>query len=91
MRRFFALNGGEFGKDRGGVYYLASDTLEWESLETDYSGFLHRALCGDLDRFYQSVRWTGWREETSSINGEAVYSFYSFLWTEPQLPIEQRS
>lgn len=88
---FFALNGGEFGKDLGGIYYLAPDTLEWESLETNYSGFLHWALCGDLDLFYKSVRWTGWREETTSINGNVVYSFYPFLWTDPQLSMEQRS
>lgn len=88
---FFALNGGEFGKDIGNVYYLASDTLEWESLDTNYSGFLHWALCGDLDRFYQSVRWTGWREETSSMDSHTVYSFYPFLWTEPQLSVELRS
>jgi len=25
------------------------------------------------------------------MNGDAVYSFYPFLWTEPQLSIEQRS
>ena len=88
---FFALNGGEFGEDRGGVYYFAPDSLEWESLDTNYSGFLQWVLCGNLDRFYQSVRWTGWREETSEMNGDAVYSFYPFLWTEPQLSIEQRS
>jgi hypothetical protein len=88
---FFALNGGEFGEDRGGVYYFAPDSLEWESLGTNYSGFLQWVLCGNLDRFYQGVRWTGWHEETSGMNGDAVYSFYPFLWTEPQLPIEQRS
>ncbi|AUQ24840.1 DUF2625 domain-containing protein [Dickeya zeae] len=88
---FFALNGGEFGKDHGTVYYFAPDTLEWESLDTNYSGFLHWTLNGDLDLFYRSVRWTGWREETSSMNCDAVYSFYPFLWTEPQLSIAQRS
>ncbi|MGG6108945.1 DUF2625 family protein [Pantoea allii] len=88
---FFALNGGEFGNDIGVVYYLAPETLKWESLEVGYSGFLRWALCGDLDLFYQNVRWAGWREETSSISGDAVYSFYPFLWTEPQLSIKQRS
>lgn len=88
---FFALNGGEFGEDLGGIYYLAPDSLEWESLNTDYSGFLHWGLCGNLDLFYECVRWTGWREETSAMNGDAVYSFYPFLCTEPQLPIEHRS
>lgn len=88
---FFALNGGGLGKDLGGIYYLAPDTLEWESLDTNYSGFLHWALCGDLDLFYKNVRWTGWREETASMNCDLVYSFYPFLWTEQQLSIENRS
>lgn len=65
--------------------------MEWENPNTNYSDFLNWVLCGDLHRFYQSVRWTGWREERSAMNGGAVYSFYPFLWTEPQLPIERRS
>ena len=28
---FFALNGGELGKDLGGIYYFAPDTLEWRA------------------------------------------------------------
>ncbi|NIG77739.1 DUF2625 domain-containing protein [Klebsiella sp. Ap-873] len=88
---FFALNGGEFGEDRGGVYYLPPDTLEWESLDTNYSGFLHWALCGDLNLFYKNVRWTDWREDTTSMNGDLVYSFYPYLWSAPQLSIDQRS
>lgn len=88
---FFALNGGEFGEDRGGVYYFAPDSLKWESLDTNYSGFLQWVLCGSLKQFYQSVRWTGWHEETSEMKGDTVYSFYPFLWTEPQMPVEQRS
>ncbi|NIL26890.1 DUF2625 domain-containing protein [Yersinia massiliensis] len=88
---FFALNGGEFGEDRGGVYYLAPDSLEWENLDMSYSGLLNWALHGNLDRFYQSVRWAGWREEISAMCGNKVYSFYPYLWTEPKLPIEQRS
>lgn len=88
---FFALNGGELGKDLGGIYYFAPDTLEWESLDTHYSGFLHWALCGDLDLFYKNVRWTGWREEMALMNCNLVYSFYPFLWTEQQLSVEKRS
>jgi len=88
---FFALNGGEFGEDIGGVYYLAPDSLEWENLDINYSGLLQWAIRGNLEQFYQSMRWEGWREETSSMCGDTVYSFYPFLWTELKLPIEQRS
>ncbi|MBY4890628.1 DUF2625 domain-containing protein [Pantoea sp. DY-15] len=88
---FFALNGGEFGKNTGDVYYFAPDSLEWESLDTNYSGFLSWALTGDLERFYESVRWKEWREDTSLMSSDAMYSFYPFLWTEHQLAAEQRS
>jgi len=36
---FFALDTGRFGQT-GHVYYFAPDTLEWESTELAYSGFL---------------------------------------------------
>lgn len=87
---FFALNGGEFGKNTSDVYYFAPDTLEWESLDTNYSGFLRWALTGDLERFYESVRWKEWRDDTSLMSSDAMYSFYPFLWTEHQLAPEQR-
>lgn len=37
---FFALNGGQLGKDPGKVYYLSPDNLQWESLNISYSDFL---------------------------------------------------
>ena len=36
----FALNMGRFAEDQGMVWYFAPDTLEWESLEMKYSGFI---------------------------------------------------
>ncbi|MDO6406929.1 DUF2625 domain-containing protein [Pantoea phytobeneficialis] len=87
---FFALNGGGLGDDQGGIYYFAPDSLIWESLGVGYSGFLAWAFNGDLDTFYQTVRWHGWREEISSLSGNEVYSFFPFLWTEPTLPVTQR-
>nr|WP_282557313.1 MULTISPECIES: DUF2625 family protein [Providencia] len=69
----------------------SAQTRSWSIHRIIYRVFLHWALSGDLDLFYQSVRWTGWREEISSMNYDSVYSFYPFLWTEPQLSIDQRS
>ena len=37
---FFAINGGQFGKDAGKVYYLSPDNLEWEALDLSYTDFL---------------------------------------------------
>ena len=88
---FFALNDGEFGKDRRGVSYFTSDSLEWERLDTNHSGFLQWALYDNLNRFYLKICWTRWQEETSSLKGGIIYSFYPPLWTEPQLSIAQGS
>lgn len=43
----------------GHVYYFAPDTLEWESTELAYSGFLNWLAEGDFGLFYQSFRWEG--------------------------------
>lgn len=87
---FFALNGGGLGEDIGNVYYFAPDALAWEGLEVGYSAFVEWALCGDLALFYQTVRWPNWREEVRNLGGEQVYAFFPFLWTEPQLPVDER-
>lgn len=87
---FFALNGGGLGDDQGGIYYFAPDSLAWESLGIGYSGFLEWAFNGDLDTFYQTVRWHGWRDDIASLSGNDVYAFFPFLWTEPTLPLAQR-
>ena len=87
---FFALNGGGLGEDIGNVYYFAPDALAWERLEVGYSAFVEWALCGDLALFYQTVRWSNWREEVRTLGGEQVYTFFPFLWTEPTLSVNER-
>ncbi|WP_207632800.1 DUF2625 domain-containing protein [Foetidibacter luteolus] len=78
---FFAVNGGQFGNDAGKLYYLAPDNLEWEALDLTYTEFLQFCFNGDLDDFYNSLRWTNWKEEVSKLDGNMVYNFYPFLWT----------
>ena len=51
MGGFFALNGGQLGKDAGKVYYLSPDNLEWEPLELTYTEFLQFCFHGDLAKF----------------------------------------
>ena len=41
---FFALNGGAFGDDLGSVYYLAPETLKWESLGVGHAAFTQWAF-----------------------------------------------
>ncbi|MHB8065670.1 MAG: DUF2625 domain-containing protein [Ruminiclostridium sp.] len=87
---FFALNGGAFEGKLGDVYYLAPETLKWESLNMSYTNFLNWAITGDLFQFYKTFRWKGWEKEVISIGGDQCMLFYPFLWTEED-SIENRS
>jgi hypothetical protein len=73
---FFAINGGALGKDQGNVYYFAPDTLEWESLERGYTGFIEWLLNGDLELYYKGFRWTGWEADVASLAGDKAFSIY---------------
>ncbi|UOG73055.1 DUF2625 domain-containing protein [Hymenobacter tibetensis] len=78
---FFAVNGGALGPDLGKLYYFAPDELTWEPLDLSYSQFIEWCFSGDISRFYSSMRWKGWQQETSQLNGNTGLSFYPFLWT----------
>lgn len=77
---FFAINGGYLGNDQGKVYYLAPDNLEWEAMDMTYSDFLSFCFTGDLNKFYESLRWKGWEQEVEKLDGAETYNFYPFLW-----------
>ena len=79
---FFAINGGEFGEDLGQVYYFAPDCLEWESMDMGYSDFIWWTLTGDLEQFYEGLKWNNWVDEIKNLDGNKGIGFYPFLWTE---------
>jgi len=79
---FFILNNGALGKDLGKVYYFSPDNLEFEPLDLSYSEFLNFCFNNDLDKFYETYRWTNWKEEVSKLNGDEVFNFVPALWTE---------
>ncbi|SDM08394.1 Protein of unknown function DUF2625 [Catalinimonas alkaloidigena] len=79
---YFALNGGAFGNDLGKVYYFSPDNLEWEPLDVGYSEFVYWAFTGDLEQFYEGLRWNTWRKEVSLMDGDQVVHFFPYLWTE---------
>ncbi len=82
---FFAINGGEFGEnDLGQMYYFAPDCLEWEAMEMGYSEFIWWAFTGDLDQFYDGLKWNNWQEEIKNLEGNQGMSFVPFLWTKYQ-------
>jgi len=88
---FFAINGGALGKDLGNVYYLAPDTLDWESLNMGYSDFLSFCLNGDLSKFYNNLRWQNWQNDIKTLTGDQVFSFYPFLWSKEGKDISHTS
>lgn len=79
---YFAINGGALGDDKGNVYYLAPDTLDWESLGFGYSDFLYWLFCGNIQKFYETFKWKTWQHDLSTIDGNQVFAFYPFLFTQ---------
>jgi Protein of unknown function DUF2625 len=70
---FFALNHGGLLGDAGDVCWLSPQSLEWESLNIGYDGFLAWAVGKDLDHFYAAWRWPGWEAEVKALSsGEAL-------------------
>ena len=78
---FFILNGGGLGPDPGKVYYFSPDNLNYEPLDRSYSEFLDFCFNGDLNKFYDGLRWKDWEKEVSKLSGDEVFNFYPFLWT----------
>jgi hypothetical protein len=79
---FFALNGGGFGnQDLGKIYYFSPDNLEWESLDIGYSDFILWTFTGEIDKFYEGLRWKKWKKEVKDTGADRVMNFYPFLWT----------
>ncbi|WP_107829430.1 DUF2625 domain-containing protein [Mucilaginibacter yixingensis] len=88
---FFAINGGGLGADAGKVYYLAPDTLEWESLGLSYSDFLMFCFSGNLQAFYKTIRWKSWQNDLIQLKSDQAFSFYPYLWTSEGKDIEKDS
>jgi len=78
---FFAINGGSLGADVGKIYYLSPDNLNLEPLNLTYTDFLKFCFNGDLDKFYQGLRWNNWRTEVLSLSGDQCFNFYPYLWS----------
>ena len=78
---FYAINGGAFSGEMNVIYYWAPDSMEWENLELKFSDFFGWLLSGDLDGFYEGIRWESWKEDINNISTDQCISFYPFLWT----------
>jgi hypothetical protein len=79
---FFALNGGAFGQENlGKVFYFAPDNLNWEPLDIGYSDFIYWTFTGDLDEYYEGLRWKNWREEVKTMGPNRAMHFLPYLCT----------
>ena len=77
---FFAINGGGLGPEIGNVFYHAPDTLEWEDLNRGYTDFVYWCFTGDLNMFYDGMRWPDWQIDLAGLAGDRAYSVYPFLF-----------
>lgn len=77
----FALNAGKFSEGIGAVWYFAPDTLEWDSLEMQYSEFIAWIAQGNVDEFYSTMRWSTWKEDCKNVKFNEAILIYPFLWS----------
>lgn len=56
-----------------------------------YSDFLKFCLNGDLDTFYKACRWTNWKAEVEQLDGNEVFNFFPYLWTQEGKDINKNS
>lgn len=83
MGGIFALDGGALGEGRGLVYYFAPDSLSWEPTGMGYTRWLEWLLtdAAHVDEWFESQRWTGWREEVAPLSLDTAISAYPFAWS----------
>ena len=66
----------------GKVCYLAPDTLLWENTNKGYGDFIGWCFSGDLELYYETMRWPGWQDEVERLDGGKVFSFYPPPWSD---------
>ncbi len=87
---FFALNGDGLPGPAGHVFYHAPDRLAWEDTAKGYSDWLNWLFLGDLEGYYEGMRWSDWRRDASALAGDRGFSIVPPPFTKGG-PIEERS
>lgn len=82
----FALNGADpAGHGRPGepgqMTYFAPDTVAWEALGVGHSQWITWLLSDQLEKFYENLRWPGWREEAAALTYTQGISVFPPLWS----------
>ncbi|SFV04438.1 DUF2625 family protein [Butyrivibrio sp. INlla21] len=76
----FAININRFEDGKNNIWYFAPDTLEWENLAMKYSDFISWALQGNIDDFYEAMRWDNWNSIAEDVSVDQGILVYPFLW-----------
>ncbi len=76
----FAININRFEEGPNSIWYFAPDTLEWECLDMKYNEFISWAVHGNIDKFYETMRWKGWEKDVKDVSFEQGLLIYPFLW-----------
>lgn len=82
---YFAINAGGIGSEIGKIYYHHPKNKNWENTNLTYSEFLGWALAGDLDDFYNALRWDTWQADIAKLQGHQILDIDSKI----ALPIER--
>jgi len=76
----FVICRDEYDDSYGDIFYLQPECLEWENSGMNYSEFLSWLASGDLDSFYEDVRWSSWRDITNRIGMDSALKFTPEVW-----------
>lgn len=87
---YFAINYGSFGKDLENIYYLSPDDLKWEPMDMTYESFIWFCFTGDIDKFYEGIRWKSWQKDIQSLSADAVFHFNPPLWSKEGKDVKNR-
>ena len=72
----FAIDGGGLGLAAGEVCYFGPDSLSWGGLGGGHADFVSAAIEGHLADAFETLRWTGWRQEVGQLLPDQGLSIY---------------
>lgn len=78
---FFALNNGALGPESDKIYYLAPDDLKWEPLHITYPEFIDFCFVGDMNLFYDGLRWATWQKDLPNVSSNQSFLISPHPWT----------
>lgn len=89
---FYAIDSGMLGNPES-IFYFAPDTLDWEDTDQGYTDFIDFCINGDLAKYYESMRWSTWKDDIANLSGDEGISIVPPLafTLEPEIdPVEAR-